>query len=67
MRTDKELEGVNNKKTCGKCGKNYVSVSNLNRHLLKCLYQEKFICEYCKHEFTQKYNLTTHLLICKSY
>jgi hypothetical protein len=67
MRTDKELEGVTEKKTCGKCGKNYVSVSNLNRHLLKCLHQERFICEYCKHEFTQKYNLTTHLLICKSY
>ena len=55
------------KHKCNNCDKCYSTVSNLNRHLLKCIHQQKFICEYCKHDFSQKYNLTIHLTTCKEY
>lgn len=64
---NQEKEGCKDKNGCEKCGKKYSTISNLKRHLLKCVSDQRFKCEYCKHEFTQKYNLTTHLLTCKAY
>ena len=52
---------------CMQCGKMYANMSNLNRHLRRCVLNITYKCEYCDLELTERDNLKRHLLTCRKY
>ncbi|XP_065209941.1 zinc finger protein 782-like [Planococcus citri] len=49
--------------TCTNCGRGYVSMSNLNRHLrFQCGVHRKFKCPLCAKKFVLKQHLKSHLI-----